>query len=271
MYLAELHGKLSLKTERMEDILTSNVFSFFKYSNREIFLKKYLNSIGFNISTKDAKEAKFIFWPRYEENTEPDLVIMVGKYYILIEAKYFSDFSLGNKDIKSQIEREIENGSRDAENYGLKFHFVAITADYFYKEDKFAVIPKEFVSNFKWTSWQKVTSFLEETIGSHNSLSSWEGNFASDLFKLLDRKNLRAFHGINNLSRENVKLKSYDSIFLETKTVMFRGDFIGFLESLSVDERLVPIERVFFGSKVFWETLKQKHKINNHTTIFWEK
>ena len=271
MYLAELHGKLSSKTERMEDILTSNVFSFFKYSNREIFLKKYLKSLGFNASTKDAEEAKFIFWPRYEEHTEPDLVIMVGKYYFLIEAKYFSDFSLGNKEIRSQIEREIECGSRDADNYGLKFHFVAITADYFYKEDKFAVIPKEFVSNFRWTNWQGVTSFLEKTIGINRNLSSWECNFGLDLFNLLDKKNLRAFHGINKISRENVKLKSYDSIFMETKTVKFRGDFIGFLESLSVDKRLVPIARVFFGSYKFWETLKQKNKIKEHTNIFWEK
>jgi len=45
MYLAELHGKLSQRIERMEDILTSNVFSFFKYSTREIFLKGYLNEL----------------------------------------------------------------------------------------------------------------------------------------------------------------------------------------------------------------------------------
>jgi len=43
MYLAELHGKLSSKIQRMEDLLTSNVFSFFKYSTREIFLKEYLS------------------------------------------------------------------------------------------------------------------------------------------------------------------------------------------------------------------------------------
>ena len=271
MYLAELHGKLSQKTERMEDILTSNVFSFFKYSNREIFLKKYLKFLDFNVSTEEAEEAEFIFWPRYEENTEPDLIIMVGKYYILIEAKYFSDFSLGNKEIKSQIEREIENGSMDADNFDLKFHFVAITADYFYKEDKFSAIPKEFVSNFKWTNWQGVTSFLEETIESHPNLSSWERNFTSDLFNLLNRKNLRSFHGLNKLSRENVKLKSYDSIFIETKTIKFRGDFIGFLESLSIEERFIPIKKVFFGSHIFWETLKQKHKLQKQITIFWEK
>lgn len=102
MYLAELHGKLSSKfdgknnslhsIERMEDILTSNVFSFFKYSSRDIFLKEYLNSLEFQVSEKEAKEAEFRFWPNYEDGTEPDLVIIVGKYYILFEAKYYSGF-----------------------------------------------------------------------------------------------------------------------------------------------------------------------------------
>ena len=66
--------------ERMEDILTSNVFSFFKYSTREIFLKGYLNKLGFDISGQEANAAELIFWPRFEENTEPDLVIITGDY-----------------------------------------------------------------------------------------------------------------------------------------------------------------------------------------------
>ena len=89
MYLAELRGKLSSRVERMEDVLTSNVFSFFKYSSRDIFLKKYLNELGFNVSDREAEEAEFRFWPVFEEGTEPDLVIIVGDYYLLIEAKYF--------------------------------------------------------------------------------------------------------------------------------------------------------------------------------------
>lgn len=58
MYLAELYGKLPSRIERMEDILTSNVFSFFKYSTREIFLKGYLNKLGF----KRKKGGRFYFF-----------------------------------------------------------------------------------------------------------------------------------------------------------------------------------------------------------------
>ncbi len=46
MYLAELHGKLSSNVERKEDILTSNVFSFFKYSNRKVYLKELMKLLG---------------------------------------------------------------------------------------------------------------------------------------------------------------------------------------------------------------------------------
>lgn len=49
MYQAELNGKLPFRICRMEDILTSNVFSFFKYSNRSIFLKKFLGKLVLNM------------------------------------------------------------------------------------------------------------------------------------------------------------------------------------------------------------------------------
>lgn len=271
MYLAELHGKLSPKTERMEDILTSNVFSFFKYSDRIVFLRQYLNMLGFSVSNDEANEAEFAFWPRFEENTEPDLVIRVGKYYILIEAKYFSDFAIGNKDIKAQLVREIECGNLDAYNYGLEFYLVAITADYYYKEDKFKAIPKAFYPNFKWTNWQDVTSLLEQIIGSHSDLSTYECDFASDLCNLLDRKNLRSFHGLNSLLPLNLSLNAYGLIFLEAKTVKFRGDFIGFLESLNLNEKIIPVKNIFFYDQAFWETLKPKNILNHYKTIFYEE
>jgi len=71
MYLAELRGKLSSRLERMEDVLTSNVFSFFKYSSRDIFLRNYLNELGFKVSTKDAEKAEFRFWSVFEVGTDP--------------------------------------------------------------------------------------------------------------------------------------------------------------------------------------------------------
>ena len=124
MYLAELHGKLSSRIEGMEDVLTSNVFSFLKYSTRKLFLKGYLGRLGFAVSDRQADDAEFLFWPRLEEETEPDLVIIVGNYYILVEAKYFSGFAEGTKKTKAQLLREIDEGRLDAKNYGKDFNIV---------------------------------------------------------------------------------------------------------------------------------------------------
>src|ERR1035437_6951913 len=110
MMLAELHGKIPSRIEHKEDILTSNVFSFFKYSNRK-YLKDYFSSLCIAVPLEDAEKAEFLFWPCYEDKTEPDLVIICGDYYILIEAKLYSDFStriidIETKEVEAQLERE---------------------------------------------------------------------------------------------------------------------------------------------------------------------
>ena len=271
MYLAELHGKLSPKTERLEDLLTSNVFSFFKYSDREVFLKEYLNMLGFSVSSKEAREAEFMFWPRYEQNTEPDLVIRVGRYYILVEAKYFSDFDEGSGDIKHQLVREIECGSLDAKNYSQEFYLVAITADYYYKEYKYGAIPQIFRSNFKWTSWQKIASFLELSLENNQNINKKERDFAHDLYALLDRKNLREFHDLGKLPFLKLFPKYYDTIFLEAKTARFRGAFIGFIKSLSSDKKIMPFEKSIILNRKYFETLKQLRSLDEFSTLFYER
>jgi len=92
VYLAEIHGKLSNNNENREDILTSNVFSFFKYANRQVFLYALMQFLSLDISNTALNDAEFIFWPTYTDNTEPDLVIIIGSYYLLVETKYHSGF-----------------------------------------------------------------------------------------------------------------------------------------------------------------------------------
>ena len=270
MYLAELHGKLSskfnkknylsLSIERMEDILTSNVFSFFKYSNRNFFLKNYLNKLGFKVSVKDAEEAEFRFWPHYEDGTEPDLVIMVGNYYLLIEAKYFSGFGKKTETTDDQLIREIKDGQLEAKNYNKKFRLIAITADYYYKKGKFIVIPQKFRPHFKWTNWQLVSSFLDNILSSNIIIMKSERDFALDLYRLLDKKNLRSFQSV---TYNGPLLKDYSSIFFNARTAKLRGDFIGFINSLSLDKGLNPVGKiVFFGStKRIFESLSELEKL----------
>ncbi|MGB6369574.1 MAG: hypothetical protein WBF68_00865 [Atribacterota bacterium] len=260
MYLAELSGKLSSRVERMEDVLTSNVFSFFKYSSRDIFLKKYLNELGFNVSDREAEEAEFRFWPVFEDGTEPDLVIMAGNYYLLIEAKYFSEFSEGKEKSASQLLREIKNGKLEAKNYNKKFKLVAITADYFFKKYKFKVILPDFQAHFKWTNWQLVSSFLDNILSSNPNIKGSERDFCLDLYNLLDKKHLRSFQ---NITYNGSLLKDYSSIFFNAKTAKLRGDFIGFVESLSLDKRLEPVRKaVFFSStKRIFKSLSKLEKL----------
>ena len=250
MYFAELRGKLPSKMERMEDILISNVFSFFKYSTREIFLKGYFSELGFSISDQEAKEAKFVFWPRFEENTEPDLVIIVGDYYLLIEAKYFSEFGGETEKTKAQLLRELEGGWLEAKNYGKDFNLIAITGDYYFKKEKISIIPRRFISNFKWTNWQFVSTFVTNLLETSKHIKKHERDFASDLCNLLDKKNLREFQSFDLTYKQDFLLKEYASVFFEAKTAKFRGAFIGFMNSLLFDKKISPWRaRIFLMSE----------------------
>jgi len=274
MYLAELHGKLPSRIEGMEDILTSNVFSFFKYSTREIFLKGYLNKLGFNTSNQEANEAEFIFWPRFEENTEPDLVLIVGNYYLLIEAKYFSGFAYETKKNKAQLLREIEGGKLEAKNYSKDFRLIAITADHYYKESKFKIIPSDFIPHFKWINWQSVSSFLCNILESNVDIKKQERAFALDLYNLLDKKNLRDFQGLNSLYNINAFLRSYTSVFFEAGTAKFRGNFIGFIHSLSFDKKITTLGKTIFlsGQKKIYTPLLQLGKLKyTETPMFYKE
>ena len=207
MYLAELRGKLSPRVERMEDVLTSNVFSFFKYSSRDIFLKGYLNGLGFEVSTKEAEEAEFRFWP-------PIIII---------------------------------------------------------KKDKFVVIPQEFRPHFKWTNWQLVSSFLDNILGSTPNIKKPERDFCLDLYNLLDKKHLRSFQ---NITYNGPLLKDYISIFFNAKTAKLRGDFIGFIDSLSLAKGLKPVGKtVFFSStKRIFKSLSKLEKLKQvKSPIFFKE
>ncbi len=249
MYLAELHGKLSYRMERMEDILTSNVFSFFKYSDRGVFLREYLSELGIDVSKEEANKAEFRFWPSFEENTEPDLVIIVGKYYLLIEAKYFSEFGGETEKTEAQLIRELRGGELEAGNYGKELKLIAITADYYYKKDKFEIIPSGFLPHFKWTKWQSVALFIRKVLESTHRIGEQERAFAFDLCQLLDKKNLRGFHGFDIPYYERDDLKAYASVFFDAKTAKFRGDFIGFKDALSMDEKIKPFRGPVFLSR----------------------
>ncbi len=159
----------------------------------------------------------------------------------------------------------------EAENYDKEFNLIAITADYYYKKDKFVVIPQEFRSHFKWTNWQSVSSFLDNILSSNPNIKGSERDFSLDLYNLLDKKHLRSFQSI---TYNGPLLKDYRSIFFNAKTAKLRGDFIGFAESLSLAKRLKPIGKtVFFGStKRIFKSLSKLEKLKKvKSPIFFKE
>jgi len=263
MYQAELNNKLpDIKTK--EDILTSNVFSFFKYARRDLFLQRYLESrLGIQVTEQDAIEAEFRFWPRYADNTEPDVVIIIGNYYLLVEAKYLGDFSMETSMSKSQLVREIENGELEAKSYGKEFCLIAITADPCFRSEKFSDVPPKFMGRLVWTNWQSVATFLEEAISLNTNLSSWEREFALDLQLLLDRKKLRGYRGIDVLQVVTPLLpRSTGQIFFEAAKAEFRGEYVGFIESLQTAQEVGPTPRNIFFSRQ-GKPFASLHGINN--------
>jgi len=245
MYIAEIKGKLPLSARKSEDVLTSNVFSFFNYAKRTVYLKELIDRLNISVSDTNLNRAEFIFWPIYEDGTQPDLVIIVGKYYILFEAKYHSGFSKQSATSESQLKREITIGQMEAENLDRIFILVAITADHCYKPEKFKEI-KDYKVEFKWMNWQMVAEILlglfEKNYNLPNKL------FTSDLLKLLEYKKLRPFRSFNDLFFSEVKAVK-ESIFLIPETLIHWGKFIGFQKALS---KLSTISDV--GEIIFYKT-----------------
>lgn len=233
MYIAELKGKLSAHHEILEDVLTSNVFSFFKYSNRRTFLKPFLINLGIKVTDEDVRNAEFVFWPVYEDGTEPDVVLIVGDYYILFEAKYYSDFG------SDQLKREIEGGQKDAQNKQKQFILVAITADYSEPKAKFRKIRQSI--DFRWVNWHFVTAFLERKLEGRipNRL------LAEDLYSLLIRKNLRMFEGFCDLFHMG-KFLECRFAFFDYVSAKYRGDFIGFNEIFSYWKKVIYKHKTIF-------------------------
>ena len=115
MTIAELHGKLSPEritgaNERMEDLLTSDVFGTMKYAGwQHGFLDWLLQAepapiypspppIKNYLLQGEIKCLEYSFWPRLKNNREPDLALLIcfetGNFLlILVEAKYFSGTS----------------------------------------------------------------------------------------------------------------------------------------------------------------------------------
>jgi hypothetical protein len=275
MYLAELHGKLSSKLQNMEDILTSNVFSFFKYTNRTIFLNRFMKRLGFVFTENELQTAEFIFWPSLDDQTEPDLVLVIGNKYIMVEAKYFAGFEPETRSRKAQLIREIEGGLREAENMNMDFYLVAITADYTYRKERFKLIQDRYKVEFNWINWQSVAGIIYEALEKNDQLNHTEKLFALDLYNLLGKKNLRNYLGKNAFLKTKPALRRLPSVFFDATSAIFRGEFIGFLQSLQFAKKIDPTVFKFIrlNAKSYFNSLQLRERklYQPNESIFFEE
>lgn len=235
MLQASLNGKISSRLTESEDILTSNVFSFFKYTFRARYLKSLLDLQSIHPTDEELKNAEFRFWPRYDDSTEPDVVITVGDYYLLFEAKHLSDFGTETETRKGQIDREIVGGMNEAKSLGKTFLFVAITSHYNFPAEVLAPYSRNWGNSVRWMNWQAVAKILLEALESDSTIP--DQHFVSDLYNLLEKMKLRPFLPFQRLPGKI--LSPPDIIFFSARTAYFRGDFIGFEKALS-DGSTVP-------------------------------
>jgi hypothetical protein len=252
MVLAELQGKLSSSVAEKEDILTSNVFSFFKYSDRK-YLFNYLKLLGIPILLKDAADAEFEFWPNYSDGTQPDLVIICGDYYIILEAKLYSDFSERIIDeelqvVEKQLQREAKRGKEVAILLGKTPIIIAITSEPYKCEEKYA-FASELEMKFIWTNWQFIAKYLFCTIEQEED----NNLFLNDLYKLLLRKNLRSFRSFKQIIIREV-IPENNQIFYNRATSEFKGEYSGFLSELKdlqpIGQFLPRYRRLFYQFEI---------------------
>lgn len=253
MYLAELKGKLLTQLSRSEDILTSNVFSFFKYADRRVYLKGFLDQLGVTQSNEELEDAEFVFWPSFDDYTEPDVVMIVGSYYILFEAKYLSDFGQETDKHKSQLVREIEGGLLEAQALGKEFILVAITADYYYIKEKYFEVTTKPTCNFKWINWQAVSSMLLRLIETEgHQLPNY--SFAMDLYNHLVKKDLRSFRSFLEIKKD-FSLPDREELFFSAKTARYRGSFMGFYTILEESRGVKPVDKYLFFKRTYFKQL----------------
>lgn len=272
MYIAELHGKFHPNEERKEDILTSNVFSFFKYAKREVFLNDLLSLLGIQVDKTKLADAEFIFWPSYEDGTEPDLVVIVGNFYLLFEAKLHSGFGKGEELDRFQVLREINGGELEARNMGKEFRFIAVTAHYaknrFLEENPY--IRK---LDYLWINWHQIALLVFNVLRRNETLDTETASFSEDLYALLLRMNLRKFAGIEVLTSLDNFHSLPENLFFDPTTSEYRGDFIGFIKTLSSLPKIFPTtESIIFRRKpTYFSFSGNEYSINKCETIFFKR
>lgn len=224
MLEAELEGKLP-EVENYEDVLTSNVFGTIKYLPFEEGLLQILSEAvnhgtddnfltyfrsKYNLDISEYMIGEILFWPSIEDYGEPDLVIILKSkgnenpnFILGIEVKYQSHKS-GSGEERDQLKRYFESLQNKRSSYNdFEGEFLGIIYLTSYNakkeiEESISYIEKshhddeEVREKFFRMRWKNLTSLFKE-IESENPFSK---KIYTDIYRLLDKKNLKEFEGI---------------------------------------------------------------------------
>ena len=217
MYQAELHGKLSRTVAEAEDILTSNVFSFYMYSD-PVHLQRLLAAVRVFVTAEDARRAILDFWPTFADQTEPDVVIRVGRYYVLMEAKLHSGYGVDDESQdRHQLLRETRGGRAKADSLGLEFILLTVTDEPAPSQRIYSVLSGEDRDSWRWINWSSIAQLLET--------GPLMDRMGEDLVAVLRRKGLRRFNGFTGVAARIMPPDEY--FFFDGETARF-GRFAGF-------------------------------------------
>ena len=288
MIISEIRGKLNyvdfdLEEEslakldprditRMEDVLTSNVFGILKNIDYRV-LNRILEKA--KIPAFESKPT-FEFWHKYKDGTEPDIIIKSDNMYIIVEAKYLSDFDYGSTHKRPQIVREIEEGKKDAGNRA--FYYLAVTnednIDWYSKihnSDEYINCLKSNYSCLCQITWKSIDEVIKDCI---NDVDNTSQNFIADLIQYFNVKGINnpsavkgerpfqyffsddaveLFEMIKRLGKRNDKNKTYD-IYLNLLTVSDKEELYNniraYIEKMISCNKLKALENSLAMEKV---------------------
>lgn len=231
MTIAEIRGKISRTgenlSERLEDLLTSDVFSACRYVRPKTLLlpflyqAKKLNGESLeHIIEDNVARVRYLFWPRLNRS-EPDVLITLelssGCFFlILIEAKYFSPksgsaLSIEELEIAETPSDQLAREYLDLLDAHRLFNcpkskilgraLIYITAHRSIPKDSLCesiIEIKNFLTdkdkiNLFWTNWFE----LHPIISKARNILKWERPILDDMRQLLERKCLIHFRGFN--------------------------------------------------------------------------
>ncbi len=252
MTVAEIRGKISDTgsnlSERMEDLLTSDIFGCMQYLPARKVLVPFLRAASsFHGNVLSISESpvnvRYLFWPWLESEgcrpCEPDVLLVIETeehniHLIVIEAKYYSGLSSEEDERpepNDQLARELDNlKALNPLSLGLGNNLEVISRSLLFVTQDMA-IPRELlarslnayerkkdkVGDIYWASWRFLPDILEKQLTTVESPE--QSAVMNDMLTLLRKKMLFMFSGIKPVTLE---LRAIDFKFYSVTSQTYR-------------------------------------------------